>query len=65
MHFSFFRNAKLEWCWRLRARNGRIVAIGGEGYKRLAGAIKTARKVFEGSPLAEQMERAIAKASKQ
>ena len=33
MKFTFYRDHKKEWRWRLRARNGRIVAVAGEGYK--------------------------------
>lgn len=37
---TFFRDRKKEWRWRLKAPNGRIVATSGEGYKRIAGAVK-------------------------
>jgi uncharacterized protein YegP (UPF0339 family) len=32
-----------EWYWRLRGRNGRVLAVGGEGFQRRGGAIKGAR----------------------
>jgi uncharacterized protein YegP (UPF0339 family) len=32
-----YRDRKKELRWRLKTRNGRIVAEGGEGYKREAG----------------------------
>lgn len=34
MTYHVFPDAKGEWRWHLRARNGRIVACSGEGYKR-------------------------------
>lgn len=39
MKFHLYRDAKREWRWRLVARNGRIVATSGEGYKRKASAL--------------------------
>lgn len=37
--FDIFK-AKDGWRWRLWARNGRIVAVSGEAYKRKAAAVK-------------------------
>lgn len=37
--FEVYR-AKDGWRWRLWARNGRIVAVSGEAYKRAAAAVK-------------------------
>ena len=34
MKVEYYRDAKGEWRWRMKARNGRIVADGAEGYKR-------------------------------
>lgn len=34
MRFELYRDAKGEWRWRLRARNGEVVAESGEGYVR-------------------------------
>ncbi len=34
MRFELYRDAKGAWRWRLRARNGEIVAESGEGYVR-------------------------------
>lgn len=34
MRFELYRDAKGEWRWRLRARDGEIVAESGEGYVR-------------------------------
>lgn len=37
--------AKGDWYWRVTARNGRKVAVGGEGYKRRQAAMRMARLV--------------------
>lgn len=34
MKLQYYQDRKKEWRWRLEARNGRIVADCGEGYKR-------------------------------
>ncbi|MBE7204069.1 MAG: DUF1508 domain-containing protein [Parafilimonas terrae] len=34
MRFELYRDAKGEWRWRLRARNGEVIADSGEGYGR-------------------------------
>ena len=34
MRFELYRDAKGEWRWRLRARNGEVIAESGEGYAR-------------------------------
>ena len=34
MRFELYRGAKGEWRWRLRARNGEVIAESGEGYVR-------------------------------
>jgi uncharacterized protein YegP (UPF0339 family) len=34
MRFELYRDSAGEWRWRLRARNGEVVAESGEGYKR-------------------------------
>ena len=34
MKYEYFRSKRNdEWYWRLRASNGQIIAVGGEGYK--------------------------------
>jgi uncharacterized protein len=33
MHFEVYKDSKGEWRWRLIARNGRVLADSGEGYK--------------------------------
>lgn len=32
MRFEIFRDSAGEWRWRLRARNGEVIATSGEGY---------------------------------
>jgi uncharacterized protein len=39
MKFILFRDKSREWRWRLKARNGRNIAVSGEGYKRRSGAL--------------------------
>lgn len=34
MRVEYYRGAKKEWRWRVRARNGRIVSESSEGYRR-------------------------------
>lgn len=34
MRFELYRDAGGQWRWRLRARNGEVVADSGEGYVR-------------------------------
>ncbi|GJD35209.1 YegP family protein [Methylobacterium aerolatum] len=34
MRFEMYRDSAGEWRWRLRARNGEVIADSGEGYKR-------------------------------
>ena len=45
--FEVYRGKDKLWYWRFRAKNGRITADGGEGYKRPSGAQKAVdRLVF-------------------
>jgi uncharacterized protein YegP (UPF0339 family) len=39
---------KGQWYWRLRARNGKSIAIGGEGYKRPQKALASLWKIMAG-----------------
>lgn len=36
------------WRWRLKARNGRIIADSGEAYTRRSDCVKVARKIASG-----------------
>ena len=42
MKFEVYKDKKGEWRWRLKSRNGKIVAVG-EGYRYKGGAIKAVR----------------------
>lgn len=44
MKFTVFQGADGAWYWHAKTRNGRIVAIGGEGYVRKGGAWRAAVK---------------------
>jgi uncharacterized protein YegP (UPF0339 family) len=45
MKFHVYKSRNCEWRWRLVARNGRIVAESGEGYKSRAHILKMIAKV--------------------
>lgn len=34
MKAEIFQGANLQWYWRVKAKNGQIIATGGEGYTR-------------------------------
>ena len=42
---EIYRDGRREWRWRLKASNGRIMADGGEGYRRLGSARRAANRV--------------------
>ena len=50
--FELFRDAADEWRWRLRHRNGNVIADSGEGYDRKAGAINGLESVKSNAPSA-------------
>lgn len=54
--FELFRDSGEEWRWRLRHRNGNIIATSGEGYTRKHNARKGLRSVIENAPQAEVTE---------
>jgi len=41
--FQLYRDQDRQWRWRVVAKNGRILADCGEGYRRRAGALNGAR----------------------
>jgi uncharacterized protein YegP (UPF0339 family) len=45
MKFHIYQDKRGEWRWRLKARNGRIVADSGEGYARQGNAVRAAEMV--------------------
>jgi uncharacterized protein YegP (UPF0339 family) len=56
MRFEFFRHID-SWYWRLRARNGKIVADGGEAYLtrgNVLRAIKRMRRDLSTVPIHEE-----------
>ncbi len=38
---ELFKDRKKEWRWRVRAKNGKLIATAGEGFKRPSGAMKS------------------------
>lgn len=61
MKFTLFHDAGGHcWYWHLKARNGNIIATGGEGYGRRATMVKVMRRIFAGSPLLAEVEKAYA-----
>lgn len=54
--FEVFRDGGGEWRWRLRHRNGEIIASSGEGYTRKHNAQKGLRSVIENASEAEITE---------
>ncbi|WP_232703397.1 amphi-Trp domain-containing protein [Halobacterium wangiae] len=54
--FEVFRDRGDEWRWRLRHRNGNIIATSGEGYTRKHNAWKGLRSVVQNAPEAEVHE---------
>jgi len=42
---EIYRDGRREWRWRLRVSNGRIMADGGEGYRRRASVRKAVDRV--------------------
>ena len=51
MKFVVYKDKKNEWRWTLKARNGKVVADGGEGYKKRGGATRAVRTLFNGTGL--------------
>lgn len=39
MHFKLYKDASMQWRWRLVAANGRIIADSGEGYRNRSDAV--------------------------
>lgn len=42
-----FKGGDDKWYWRLKAANGEIVAVGGEGFARKGNALKSAEKALK------------------
>lgn len=45
MKFKLYQDDAREWRWTLRARNGRVVADGSEGYKRKGACRKAVERL--------------------
>jgi amphi-Trp domain-containing protein len=54
--FEVFRDRGDEWRWRLRHRNGNVIATGGEGYTRKHNALKGLRSVMGNAPGTELVD---------
>jgi len=54
--FEVFRDRADEWRWRLRHRNGNIIATSGEGYTQKHNAWNGLQSVMENAPEAEVTE---------
>lgn len=57
--FEVFRDRAGEWRWRLRHRNGNVIAVSGEGYTRKHNARKGLRSVMENSSAAVMSEESM------
>lgn len=47
---TFYPNYQGDWYWRIKSGNNKIVAIAGEGYKRIGGAFNSFRRLQIGCP---------------
>jgi uncharacterized protein len=45
MKFEVYQDKRGEWRWRLRVRNGKVIADSGEGYKRRASCLRGIKRV--------------------
>jgi len=48
MKIEIYKDKKKEWRWRLKAKNGRIVAVCGEGYRNKQHCVRMTVKLFYG-----------------
>ncbi|HSA32126.1 MAG TPA: DUF1508 domain-containing protein [bacterium] len=55
-YFELYKGNDQQWYWRFKAPNGRIVAIGGEGYVSKQGATDGINLVKKYAPGAEIRE---------
>lgn len=47
MKFILYRGKNGDWYWRLLARNKRVIAISGEGYKRKCDAVRMINRISQ------------------
>jgi amphi-Trp domain-containing protein len=57
--FELFQDRAAEWRWRLRHRNGNIIATGGEGYTQKHNARKGLQSVVGNAPGAEVVDESL------
>lgn len=63
MKFELFKDGdsyRPDWYWHLKAKNGNIIATGAEGYRNRSVMVRTMRRIFAGSPLLAEVEKAYA-----
>jgi uncharacterized protein YegP (UPF0339 family) len=53
MKFQLYKDAAGEWRWRLRAKNGQVIATSGEGYKNAYDCMDMIRTIQIGAQGAE------------
>jgi uncharacterized protein YegP (UPF0339 family) len=61
MTFTIYKDSASQYRWRLRARNGRIIADSGEGYRSRADCEAAVRLVQAGAPSARTIDEALAR----
>ena len=54
--FEVYQDKKGEYRWRLKARNGMVVASAGEGYKQKASCLKGIESVRKNAEVAKIIE---------
>ncbi|MBX0286935.1 YegP family protein [Halomicroarcula sp. F28] len=54
--FEIYEDRAEEWRWRLRHRNGQIIADSGEGFGKRSGAVASIERVKRHGPAADQSE---------
>lgn len=62
LKFEIFQGGDAYWYWHMKARNGRIIAIGGEGYTTLEALVRTFGKIFFYTSHGLNAREAVAKA---
>ncbi|OYR82774.1 hypothetical protein DJ71_11365, partial [Halorubrum sp. E3] len=55
--FEIYEDAAEEWRWRLRHRNGNVLADSGEGYASRSNAVEAVTRVKANAPGAETVEK--------
>jgi len=47
LYLEVYKDAKDEWRWNIRAKNGNIMADSGEGYTRRGNCIKAVNRIIK------------------